>query len=108
MQFPAPVEFLEALWEEFGLKDARSRLRSLDERIFRVVRFADFLTLFAGKMGRHRIARLDFEGQALNAILPEGLALPAGDLRAQFDPGAVSVYVDDWRVAPTDVPEMAQ
>ena len=59
-------------------------------------------------VGRHRIARLDFEGQALNAILPEGLALPAGDLRAQFDPGAVSVYVDDWRVAPTDVPEMAQ
>ncbi|MET4100984.1 glycerol transport system ATP-binding protein [Roseovarius sp. MBR-78] len=51
-------------------------------------------------VGRHRIARCTFHGVALNAILPEGMALPAGEVRARFEAGAVSVYADDWRVTP--------
>jgi glycerol transport system ATP-binding protein len=58
-------------------------------------------------VGRHRIARLDFEGQAINAILPEGAALPADGLRARLAPEAVNVYVDDWRIAPEQVLEEA-
>ncbi len=58
-------------------------------------------------VGRHRIARLDFEGQAINAILPEGDALPGDGVRARFAPGAVNVYVDDWRLVPTQALEEA-
>jgi glycerol transport system ATP-binding protein len=58
-------------------------------------------------VGRHRIARLDFEGQAINAILPEGAAMPGDGLRARLEPGAVNVYVDDWRIAPTQALEEA-
>ena len=49
-------------------------------------------------VGRHRIVRAELAGQPLNAILPEGAALPA-DPKVTFAPGKVSVYVDDWRVA---------
>jgi len=51
-------------------------------------------------VGRHRIARLDFEGIALNAILPEGAGLPAEGVRARFEPETINVYSDDWRVTP--------
>ena len=51
-------------------------------------------------VGRHRIARLDFEGTALNAFLPEGAPLPGDGVRARLEPEAISVYADDWRVAP--------
>ncbi len=50
-------------------------------------------------VGRHRIVRAELGGQPLNAILPEGVALPA-DPRVSFAPGRINVYADDWRVAP--------
>ncbi len=50
-------------------------------------------------VGRHRIARAELMGQPLNAILPEGMAL-RDDVRVSFVPGKISVYADDWRVAP--------
>ncbi len=58
-------------------------------------------------VGRHRIARLDFEGTALNAFLPEGAPLPGDDVRARLEPEAISVYADDWRIAPTRAIEEA-
>jgi len=58
-------------------------------------------------VGRHRIARLDFEGTALNAVLPEDAAVPGDNLRARLAPEAVSVYSDDWRVTPQSRSEEA-
>jgi glycerol transport system ATP-binding protein len=50
-------------------------------------------------VGRHRIVRAELQGQPLNAILPEGMAVPA-DPRVTFPSGKVNVYANDWRVAP--------
>lgn len=50
-------------------------------------------------VGRHRILRAELEGQAFNIVQPEGLQVP-GEPRVTFAPGKVSVYADDWRVAP--------
>ncbi|WP_309664309.1 ABC transporter ATP-binding protein [Tabrizicola sp.] len=49
-------------------------------------------------VGRHRIVRAELQGQPLNAILSEGMVLPA-DARVTFVPGKINVYADDWRVA---------
>jgi glycerol transport system ATP-binding protein len=53
-------------------------------------------------VGRHRIVRADLGGQPLNAILPEGMPLPATDIRVTFAPGKINVYADDWRIAPME------
>ncbi len=50
-------------------------------------------------VGRHRIVRAEFAGQPLNAILPEGMSLPA-EPRVTFAPAKINVYANDWRVAP--------
>jgi glycerol transport system ATP-binding protein len=50
-------------------------------------------------VGRHRVVRAEFAGQTLNAILPEGMTLPA-DPRVTFAPGKINVYANDWRVPP--------
>ncbi|MEZ5798124.1 MAG: ABC transporter ATP-binding protein [Paracoccaceae bacterium] len=51
-------------------------------------------------VGRHRILRGEVAGMALNAILPEGMAVGAGQTRLRFTPDRINVYADDWRVAP--------
>lgn len=53
-------------------------------------------------VGRHRIVRAEFQGQPLNAILPEGMTVPA-DPRVEFPPRKINVYANDWRVAPAKV-----
>jgi len=50
-------------------------------------------------VGRHRIIRAEFQGQPLNAILPEGMSVPA-DPRVAFAPAKINVYANDWRVSP--------
>ncbi|HLQ18242.1 MAG TPA: ABC transporter ATP-binding protein, partial [Tabrizicola sp.] len=50
-------------------------------------------------VGRHRIVRAEFAGQPLNAILPEGMTVPA-DPRVGFAAGKINVYANDWRVSP--------
>ena len=56
-------------------------------------------------VGRHRIVRAEAEGgHPVNAILPEGAALPADADRAVFDPAAVHVYRGSWRVEPKSAP----
>ena len=52
-------------------------------------------------VGRHRILRAEFQGQPLNAILAEGMTVPA-DPRVSFAPGKINVYANDWRIAPTE------
>ncbi|WP_043700043.1 ABC transporter ATP-binding protein [Yoonia vestfoldensis] len=72
----------------------------------------EFVTLTAGDrglpvtikriedVGRHQILRAEFAGKPINAILPEGFAVPAGANRLHFAPDRINVYADDWRVAP--------
>ena len=57
-------------------------------------------------VGRHRILRSELAGSDFNIVLPEGVPLPAVAPRVAFVPGKISVYVDDWRIAPP-VPERA-
>ncbi|KAF0115196.1 MAG: multiple sugar transport system ATP-binding protein [Rhodobacteraceae bacterium] len=52
-------------------------------------------------VGRHRIVRAEFQGQPLNAILPEGMTIPS-DPRVAFAAGKINVYANDWRVAPPE------
>jgi len=51
-------------------------------------------------VGRHRILRSELAGSDFNIVLPEGVPLPAVAPRVAFVPGKISVYVDDWRIAP--------
>jgi len=51
-------------------------------------------------VGRHQILRAEFAGKPVNAILPEGMNVPAGANRLKFAPERVNVYADDWRVTP--------
>jgi glycerol transport system ATP-binding protein len=52
-------------------------------------------------VGRHRILRAELGGQPLNAILTEGMTIPA-DPRVAFAPDRINVYANDWRVAPME------
>jgi glycerol transport system ATP-binding protein len=49
-------------------------------------------------VGRHRIVRADFFGTEINAIAPEEAAIPTDATRVAFEPAAINVYADDWRV----------
>ncbi len=72
----------------------------------------EFVTLAAGgpglparvrrveDVGRHRIVRLDVAGTPASAILPEDAEIPGDADHVRFDPRAINVYADDWRVAP--------
>jgi glycerol transport system ATP-binding protein len=53
-------------------------------------------------VGRHRIVRAELQGQPLNAILPEGMAMPGADARVSFAAGKINVYANDWRVEPPE------
>ncbi|SFA87382.1 carbohydrate ABC transporter ATP-binding protein, CUT1 family [Poseidonocella pacifica] len=49
-------------------------------------------------VGRHKIVRAEFMGQALNIIAEEGEDIGADKTCVVFDPAHVNVYADDWRV----------
>ncbi|MFT7593425.1 MAG: glycerol transport system ATP-binding protein [Paracoccaceae bacterium] len=49
-------------------------------------------------VGRHKIVRADFFGQDINIIAKEGAEIGADMTRVTFDPGAINIYADDWRV----------
>jgi glycerol transport system ATP-binding protein len=51
-------------------------------------------------VGRHKIIRCDVAGVAVNAIAAEGTAISPDMTRLTFDPAAINVYSDDWRVTP--------
>ncbi len=51
-------------------------------------------------VGRHRIVRLDLDGQEVSALVPEERSVPDGGTHIQFVEGGVNVYEDEWRVAP--------
>jgi len=51
-------------------------------------------------VGRHKIARLDLNGQAIDAIVGEEETLPSDEVTVRFDPAGINIYADDWRVAP--------
>ncbi len=58
-------------------------------------------------VGRHRIVRLEMDGQELAAVVPEGRPVPDGGTHVQFVEGGVNVYEDDWRVTPDEEREAA-
>jgi glycerol transport system ATP-binding protein len=51
-------------------------------------------------VGRHKIVRLDVGGQEVNAIASEGETIPSDIYGISFDPEAINVYADDWRIEP--------
>ncbi|MBQ0749861.1 MAG: ABC transporter ATP-binding protein [Roseovarius sp.] len=51
-------------------------------------------------VGRHKIIRCDLGGVGVNAIAAEGALISPDMTRLTFDPAAINVYVDDWRVTP--------
>lgn len=50
-------------------------------------------------IGRHRIVRVDVEGQEISAIVPEGEEIPA-EPRMRFSPEGLNLYADSWRIEP--------
>ncbi|MCD1262806.1 ABC transporter ATP-binding protein [Shinella sumterensis] len=48
-------------------------------------------------IGRHKIVRATFAGQSVAAVMPEEDEVPA-DARIAFDPKAINIYADSWRV----------
>ena len=52
-------------------------------------------------VGRHKIIRTDYQGTEINVIADEGAAIDTDATRIAFDPSAINVYADDWRVAPS-------
>ncbi|SLN46674.1 sn-glycerol-3-phosphate import ATP-binding protein UgpC [Roseovarius gaetbuli] len=79
----------------------------------------EFVTLAAGDtglavtvrrvedVGRHKILRYDFQGAEINVIAAEGQAISPDMTRLIFDPRAINVYADDWRVSPKSPAEEA-
>ncbi|MCA1939518.1 MAG: ABC transporter ATP-binding protein [Caenispirillum bisanense] len=45
--------------------------------------------------GRFRVVKARLDGLAFNALIPEGEEIPADGVRANFDPQATNLYVDD-------------
>jgi len=48
-------------------------------------------------IGRQKIVRARFAGQPIAIVLPEDSEIPE-DARVSFDPSAISIYADSWRV----------
>jgi glycerol transport system ATP-binding protein len=48
-------------------------------------------------VGRHKVARASFVGHPLTIVVPEDDEIPA-DPRVTFDPSAINIYADSWRV----------
>ena len=48
-------------------------------------------------IGRQKIVRARFAGQPIAIIVPEDGEIPA-EARVTFDPAAISIYADSWRV----------
>ncbi len=48
-------------------------------------------------IGRHRIVRAEFEGQPIAIISAEDEDIPA-DARITFDPAAINIYANSWRI----------
>ena len=48
-------------------------------------------------IGRHKVVRATFAGQPLTIVAQEDDEIPA-DPRVTFDPTAISIYADSWRV----------
>jgi glycerol transport system ATP-binding protein len=49
-------------------------------------------------VGRHKIVRADFFGTEINIIAEEGVEISTDMNRVTFDPAAINVYADNWRI----------
>ncbi len=77
---------------QIGIRPEFVRLTRDEGLPVRVTRIED--------VGRHRIARAEFFGREINAILAEDAHVPADASRLAFDPHHTLVYANDWRVQP--------
>ncbi len=48
-------------------------------------------------LGRQKVVRSSFAGQPLTIVVPEDGEIPS-DPRVTFDPRAIGIYADSWRV----------
>ena len=48
-------------------------------------------------IGRQKIVRADFAGQPISIVVTEDAEIPA-EARVTFDPSAINIYADSWRV----------
>lgn len=48
-------------------------------------------------IGRRKIVRADFQGQAIAIVAPEDAEIPA-EARVTFDPAAINIYANSWRI----------
>jgi glycerol transport system ATP-binding protein len=48
-------------------------------------------------IGRQKIVRAEFAGKPIAIVVPEDGEIPA-DPRVTFDPAAINIYADSWRV----------
>jgi glycerol transport system ATP-binding protein len=48
-------------------------------------------------IGRRRIVRADFQGQRIAIVASEDAEIPA-EPRITFDPAAINIYANSWRV----------
>lgn len=49
-------------------------------------------------IGRHKIVRVDFQGNEVSAIIPEGIAVSDEYTNMTFDTSRLNVYSNDWLV----------
>lgn len=50
-------------------------------------------------IGRHKIVRTDFQGLAINVIVPEGVAVSPDYTYLSFDQAHIHLYANDWLIA---------
>lgn len=53
-------------------------------------------------VGHHRIVRGRVGQAEVNVIVPEGQPVPADAIRVILDPSHAHVYLDDWRISPSN------
>jgi glycerol transport system ATP-binding protein len=78
---------------ELGVRPEFVRLSSTGGVPARVRRVED--------VGRHKIVRLEVDGQEISAIIGESDTIPADVNAVQFAPEGINIYANDWRVTPS-------
>jgi glycerol transport system ATP-binding protein len=77
---------------QIGIRPEFAKLATKGGLLFKLKRVED--------VGRHRIVRGEIEGAPFNLVADAGAEISGANNRVVFEPAKISVYADDWRVAP--------